>query len=213
MLGTIMVANVYFVIIPGQRRTVDAIRAGRSPDPRDGANGKQRSVHNTYFTLPVLFAMISPHYPMTYAGRHGWLSLVAIMVAGAMIRQFFVLRHKGIVRPALPAGALVLSGAVAVALAPAAPTAGGPPVAFSDVRGIIRARCTACHAATPTQPGFAQPPKGVVLETPEQIVALAGKIHETVVVTRYMPIANLTRITDPERETLARWFAQGASTQ
>jgi uncharacterized membrane protein len=118
MLGTMMVANVFFHIIPGQKRMVAAIRAGREVDPAPGVIGKQRSVHNTYFTLPVLFVMISNHYPMTYSRRYGWVVLVAIMAAGVLIRQFFVLRHKGIAKPALPAIAVALLAGLAVAMAP-----------------------------------------------------------------------------------------------
>ncbi|HTS52990.1 MAG TPA: urate hydroxylase PuuD, partial [Burkholderiales bacterium] len=119
LIGTIMVWNVYFHIIPGQRRMVDAIRAGREPDPRYGIIGKQRSVHNTYFTLPVLFIMISNHFPMTFGHPHAWAVLAAIMLAGALIRQFFVLRHQGKVIWALPAVGAVLLLCVAVSLAPA----------------------------------------------------------------------------------------------
>src|SRR5439155_9075119 len=118
-LGTIMAANVFFQIIPGQKRMVADIRAGRAPDPTPGIIGKQRSVHNTYFTLPVLFVMISNHYPMTYSHPLGWLVLGVIMLAGVLIRQFFVLRHKGRTMWVLPALAVLLLLGVAVALAPA----------------------------------------------------------------------------------------------
>src|SRR5436305_1134132 len=118
MLGTIMVANVFFHILPGQKEMVADIRAGREPDPRPGIIGKQRSVHNTYFTLPVLFTMISNHYPMTYSHPHGWLILCVIMLAGVLIRQFFVLRHRGNVKWTLPAVGIALLAATAVAIAP-----------------------------------------------------------------------------------------------
>ena len=212
MLGTIMVANVFFVIIPGQKQMVAEIRAGREPDPAPGIAGKQRSVHNTYFTLPVLFVMISNHYPMTFGNRYGWLVLAVIMLAGVLIRQFFVLRHKGSVKPALPIAACVLLACVAAAIAP---NVSGPvtdKVAFSKVQDVISRRCVPCHAAQPRQEGFAQPPKGVVLETAEQIAAQAPKINETVA-NRYMPIGNLTQMTDEERALVGAWFAQGAKTQ
>ncbi|HEX6136454.1 MAG TPA: urate hydroxylase PuuD [Casimicrobiaceae bacterium] len=212
MIGTIMVANVFFHIIPGQKRMVADIRAGRAPDPRPGVIGKQRSVHNTYFTLPVLFVMISNHYPMTYSHPHGWLVLGVIMLAGVLIRQFFVLRHRGNVNWALPAGGVVLLAAVAVALAPKPVDTSGGKVAFAKIQGVVKERCLPCHAAQPTQPGFAQPPKGVVLETPEQVRANAAKIAETVG-SKYMPIANLTQMTDDERTLIAAWFAQGAATK
>ena len=188
------------------------IRAGREPDVRPGIIGKQRSVHNTYFTLPVLFVMISNHYPMTYSSRHGWLILGAIMLAGVLIRQFFVLRHRGVVTPVLPAIACVLLAGVAIALAPKAPRSGGGEVAFAMVQQIMNDRCVSCHAAQPKQAGFAQPPKDVKLETAEQIGAFAAKVNETVQ-SKYMPIANLTQMTDEERGLVAAWFAQGAKTK
>ena len=212
IIGTIMVANVFFHIIPGQKRMVADIRAGRDPDPRPGIIGKQRSVHNTYFTLPVLFVMISNHYPMTYSHPQGWLVLGVIMLAGVLIRQFFVLRHSGNVKWALPAAGVALLAGVAVAIAPKIADSGGDRVTFANVQGVLKERCLQCHASQPTQPGFAQPPKGVLLETPEQVAANAPKIAETVG-NKYMPIGNLTQMTDNERALIATWFAQGAATR
>ena len=210
VLGTIMAANVFFAIIPGQKKMVAQIRAGVEPDPEPGRVGKQRSVHNTYFTLPVLFIMISNHYPMTYSHSYGWLILAVIMAAGALIRQFFVLRHRGQTRSLFVVVAVLLLLAVFVVLAPkssSATTAGS--VSFAQVRTVINARCITCHAAQPTFAGFAQPPKGVVLESTEQIMTHAQKINETVA-SRYMPIGNLTQMTDAERESIAAWFRDGA---
>lgn len=212
IIGTIMVANVFFHIIPGQKRVVADIRAGRDPDPRPGIIGKQRSVHNTYFTLPVLFVMISNHYPMTYSHPQGWLVLGVIMLAGVLIRQFFVLRHSGNVKWVLPAAGVALLAGVAVAIAPKIADSGGGRVTFANVQGVLKERCLQCHTAQPTQPGFAQPPKGVLLETPEQVAANAPKIAETVS-NKYMPIGNLTQMTDNERALIATWFAQGAATR
>src|SRR5437867_4844987 len=130
MIGTMMVANVFFHIIPGQKKVVADIRAGREPDPRPGVIGKQRSVHNTYFTLPVLFTMISNHYPMTYSHPQGWLILGVIMLAGVLIRQFFVLRHRGNVKWTLPAVGIALLTAIAVAIAPKGADPSGGKVAF-----------------------------------------------------------------------------------
>ena len=212
MMGTIMVANVFFHIIPGQKRMVAEIRADREPDPRPGVVGKQRSVHNTYFTLPVLFTMISNHYPMTYSHPHGWLILAVVMAAGVLIRQFFVLRHRGQSKAWLPAAGAALLAGVAVAIAPKRDVEAHANVAFSQVRAILDQRCITCHAAQPRQEGFAQPPKGVVLETPEQVAANAAKIAETVG-SRYMPIGNLTQMTDSERAMVTAWVAQGAHTR
>ena len=212
MLGTMMVANVFVHIIPGQRRMVAQIRAGQPVDPRPGQVGKQRSVHNTYFTLPVLFIMISNHYPMTYSHPNGWLVLVVMMLAGVLIRQFFVLRHRGQLKWWLPAAGAALLALLIVLLAPKPVDAGVGKVAFAAVKSVVDQRCVACHAATPTQPGFAQAPKGVVLESAEQIGQHAAKIAETVA-SGYMPLGNLTGITEEERRLIATWHAQGAATR
>ncbi|MBK7471927.1 MAG: urate hydroxylase PuuD [Betaproteobacteria bacterium] len=211
IMGTIMVANVAHHIIPGQRRMVADIRAGRAPDPQPGIIGKQRSVHNTYFTLPVLFIMISGHYPMTYSHPLGWLVLGVLMAAGVLIRQYFVLRHKGAARPWLLAVAVLLLAGLIVWLAPSPSAGKGAAADFGSVRAVLERRCVNCHAEHPRYEGFAQPPKGVMLETPEQIAQHAAKIAETVG-NRYMPIGNLTQMTDGERAIVAQWFAAGAKT-
>jgi len=212
ILGTIMAANVAHHIIPGQRRVVAAIRAGLSPDSRPGIIGKQRSVHNTYFTLPVLFTMISNHYPMTYSHPHGWAVLALIMAAGVLIRQYFVLRHRHAAHPAYLVIAVGLLAAVIVWLAPARLPSGGATADYKAVRAVFDRRCIACHAVEPSQPGFAQPPKGVILQTAEQVGQHAAKVAETVG-NRYMPIGNLTQMTDEERALIGRWYAGGAPTK
>jgi len=209
VLGTIMAANVFIHIIPGQKRMVAQIRAGQPVDPRPGQIGKQRSVHNTYFTLPVLFTMISNHYPMTYSHANGWLVLLVMMAAGVLIRQFFVLRHRGQVKWWLPASGVALLALLMVLMAPEKVDAGGDKVAFAQVKQVMDQRCVACHAAQPTYEGFIQPPKGVLLQTPEEIGQHAAKIAETVA-SGYMPLGNLTHITDEERRLIATWHAQGA---
>lgn len=212
MIGTIMAANVFFVIIPGQRRMVEAIRAGRAPDPHAGALGKIRSVHNTYLTLPVLFTMISSHYPMTYGGREGWIVLAMLALAGVLVRRAFILshaRHGGRVALALPAAALVLIAAAAVVTAPRAQRAAAAPP-FARVQRIVSQRCAECHAEHPTQPGFAAAPAGVLLDTPSRIVANAQRIRQQAVATRAMPLGNITRMTDDERAALGAWVAAGA---
>ena len=209
MLGTIMVANVFFVIMPGQRAMVAATEAGEQPDPSHGTRAKQRSVHNTYFTLPVLFVMISNHYSMLWGHEYNWLLLIAMSVAGALIRVHFVKAHFGRPTP-VPAGvaALLIVGVmVAIVPRPAAPldaTIAG--VTLDEAHAIVEARCSACHASVPSRAGFTAPPAGVVLETPEQTLAQAALIHQQAVATRAMPIGNLTGMTDAERDTLDRWF-------
>jgi uncharacterized membrane protein len=212
MIGTIMVANVAMVIIPGQRRMVKALQAGAAPNPLDGLRGKQRSVHNNYLTLPVLFIMISNHFAMLTNARHLWAVLGAIALAGVLIRQFFNLRHKGKTDWRWPLAGSAILVAVAVLLAPArpvaAPTAQAPQ--FAQVERIVVERCAGCHADKPTYAGFATAPAGVLLQTPQQIRAQAQKIWQQAVQTRAMPIGNLTQITDEERAVLDAWFAAGA---
>jgi uncharacterized membrane protein len=195
---------------------VAAIGAGRLPDPLAGLRGKQRSVHNNYLTLPVLFLMISHHYPMTYGHKHGWAVLAVIVAAGVLVRHFFTLRHKGRVVLWLPVGAAALLAGVAVAIRPA-PVGLGAAVAaaeipFDQVRAIVNERCLACHAARPTQDGIAQPPAGIILETPQQIRRHATRIYEVAVAKQVMPAGNLTRMTLDERAALGAWYAAGAST-
>jgi uncharacterized membrane protein len=208
MMGTIMAANVFFHIIPGQKRVVAQMRAGETPDTEPGIIGKQRSVHNTYFTLPVLFIMISNHYPMTYSHQHGWLVLMFIMTAGVLIRQYFVLRHSHRASPALPAIAVILLLAMIWYLSPEAiENDGADQVSEAQISEIIAARCVACHASQPTQAGFVEAPLGIVLETPALILANADRVAFTVQ-SKYMPIGNLTGMTDQERTSVARWYTQ-----
>ena len=208
MMGTIMAWNVFFVIMPSQRKLVEAKEKGVAPDPVYGLRGKQRSVHNNYFTLPVLFVMISNHYPLTFGHRHAWLVLVAIMLIAAFVRHFFNLRHVGRTVWAIPAAAVVATLALAVAIAPEKPKAAA--WTFADVERIVAVRCATCHAGKPTQQGFNDPPKGFVLDSSAAIVAGAAKIHEQAVASRVMPIGNLTGMTDAERATLGAWIAAGA---
>ncbi|HEX5344893.1 MAG TPA: urate hydroxylase PuuD [Duganella sp.] len=214
LIGTIMVGNVLMLIIPGQRKMVEAMSAGRMPDPVHGQKAKQRSVHNNYFTLPVLFIMISNHYAMTYRNDHAWLVLAFIMAAGVFIRHFFNLRHKGRVEWRYPAIGVALLAAVAVAIAPPKPApvaaAADPAAEFAKVKAVIDARCLACHAAHPTQPGFAAAPLGVAFDTADQVRQNAEKIYKQVVQTKAMPLANLTNMTDAERAQIAAWYESGA---
>ena len=206
MIGTIMVANVFFQIIPGQKKLVAEIRAGVDPDPTPGIVGKQRSVHNTYLTLPVLFIMISNHYPMTYSHEYGWLVLGFIMLAGVLIRQFFVLRHSGQVKWALPVLGVVLLLSMVWYLRPA-PVDATSAISDQQVRQVINTRCVACHAVKPTQAGFIAPPLGLVLENIDQVKQNAERVALTVQ-SKYMPIGNLTGMTEEERALIAGWYAQ-----
>lgn len=210
MLGTIMVGNVFFVIIPGQKDLVRAKEQGRTPDPVHGIRGKQRSVHNTYFTLPVLFVMISNHYAMTYAHKYNWIILIAITLIGALVRVYFVARHKGKASLLPIFVALALLAAMVTLLAPrqsdevsAGLTGNTDKV---TVQKIVTQRCSSCHASEPSQAGFTAPPKGIVLETEEDLTRHAVAIYQQTVVTKAMPIGNLTGITAEERATIDVWY-------
>ena len=212
MLGTIMVGNVFFVIIPGQKDLVRAKEEGREPDSIHGIRGKQRSVHNTYFTLPVLFVMISNHYAMTYGHHYNWLILIAITLIGALIRIYYVARHKGRASLAPVIAAAVVLAALITLVAPrqsvSLSAVSDDSIDIATVQKIVVERCTACHATVPSQPGFQAPPQGIVFETVEDITRQSMVIHQQTVVTKAMPIGNLTGITDAERATIDIWFRQ-----
>jgi len=212
MLGTMMAGNVFLVIIPAQWELVRAKQAGREPDPAPGVRAKQRSVHNNYLTLPVVFAMLSNHFPSSYGHSYSWLILVALMVTGAWIRHFFNLRHAGRTVWAIPITAALAIAAVAVAIRPtggggAAATAGVAP--FSRVQAIVQERCVPCHSAHPTKVSAA--PKGIVFDTPAQIAAQAALIESVAVTTQTMPIGNATGMTQAERDLLGAWIRHGAT--
>jgi len=218
MIATIMSGNVLIWIIPGQRKVVAALKAGQPVDPIHGKRGKQRSVHNTYFTLPVLFAMLSNHYSMTYAHKQNWLVLILIMLAGVLIRQFFILKHKGKINVAWPAAGVALLDVVAVMIAPqprpqVASNAAGDAanaVSFAKVQEIVNARCVQCHAEAPKMMPTAA--KGIKLDTVDEIKAHAQLIYQQAVQQKAMPLGNVTQITEDERALLGQWFEGGAKT-
>ena len=210
VLGTIMVANVAMVIIPGQKRMVAAVELGKPIDPEDGIRGKQRSVHNTYFTLPVLFTMTSNHYAVVYSHPWNWLLLIGITLAGALIRVYFVARHKGAASPLPLVVAAAILTAVVFAAAPRAPVvaAAAGSVDIEALRSVMQARCTSCHAAEPEHPAFPAAPGGVLLDSDAEILRNAERVHQQTVVSRAMPIGNLTGITEEERALVDRWYRQ-----
>ncbi len=224
-LGTLMVANVLVVIIPGQRELVRAKQQGREPDSAPGLRGKQRSVHNTYFTLPVVFVMISNHYAMTYGARYNWLVLLAMSFAGASIRAAFVARHKpteaGRAAIAAPAifGVLALAAlmfALAPALRPvpsldsaAASSAGAIPTDRAQVQQIFDHRCVPCHSTNPTEPGFSAAPNGIILENIDEVLAHLPQVEQQLA-AHAMPLGNLTGMTEQERSAVLMWIGHGA---
>ncbi len=215
LIGTMMVANVFLVIIPNQRKVVDDLIAGRSPDAELGRIAKQRSLHNNYLTLPVLFVMIGTHYPLAFASRWNWLILAIVLVMGAVIRHFFNQQHKGEASPwwtwAVAVAGMFLI--VWLSVPPAEPSdeaAAGSEIELAEVENIILSRCSMCHAAEPLWDGIVVAPKGVVLETQEQIRLQARAIALQAVHTHAMPPGNITEIPDEERRVLAAWIAAGA---
>ena len=212
MLATAMSANVFFWIIPGQKKVIAQMKAGLPVEAIHGQRAKQRSVHNTYFTLPVLVAMLSNHYGWLYAGEHNWLVLVLLMLAGALIRHSFVVRHKALAQGRrVPweyavGGTIVLVG-LAVALAPAprpapVPAATLPPVTTAQVLAVMEARCALCHNAAVQQ-------KNVALHTPALLRQHGQAVYQQTVVLRLMPMNNATGITEDERDLVRRWFEGG----
>ncbi len=211
MIATAMSANVFFWIIPGQRTVIAQMKAGQPVQAIHGQRAKQRSVHNTYFTLPVLIAMLSNHYGWLYQGAHNWAVLVLLMLAGALIRHSFVVRHKALAQGQRVAweyaggGAALLIGlAIWLAPAPQPKAAANAPVpTLSAVQAVIEQRCVLCHNAQVQQ-------KNVALHTPELIQQHAQALYQQVVVLKLMPMNNATQITDAERATIQRWFEGGA---
>ncbi len=213
MLATSMSANVFVWIIPGQRKVVAQLKAGQPVDPIYGWRAKQRSVHNTYFTLPVLIAMMSNHYGWLYQGPNNWLVLVLLMLAGALIRHSFVARHKALVQgKRVPwehalVGVITIVG-LAIWLAPAPPSAAAQvatarPATFAEVKSVIDQRCHLCHNAQ-------VPSKNISFQTPELIASHAQQIYQQAVVLKLMPMNNATQITDDERALIKHWFEAGA---
>ena len=218
MIATAMSANVFFWIIPGQRKVVAAMTSGASFDPAElaihGKRGKQRSVHNTYFTLPVIFAMLSNHYSFLYTHANNWLVLILMMLAGALIRQFFVQRHgwrhgrAANPWPYAAVGTVVILGVIVwMTPAPAPKAAAGAaatPVSYAQVQPILAQRCYTCH-------GEQVQMKNIRLDTPDLLRPQAQAVYQQVVVTRQMPMNNATGITEDERQLIKRWFEGGAA--
>ncbi len=209
MLGTIMAANVFFVIIPAHWELIRAKEAGREPDPRWNIRGKTRSVHNNYLTLPVVFAMLSNHFSFTYGSRHAWIVLVAIMALSAWLRHWFNLRHVGRNAWWIPVSAAIGMAVVFLALRPSAPPAvgAGPVPTDAQALAIVANRCAACHSMHPTEPGYDSPPAGIVLETLADLRRTASDVRAQAVDSHAMPLANATGMTQAERDALGRWLS------
>jgi uncharacterized membrane protein len=214
IIGTVMVANVLLVIIPNQRKVVADLIAGRTPDPALGAAAKQRSLHNNYMTLPVLFIMISQHYPMTYGAERPWVVLALLGLTGVAVRHVFNLRGRGKATgpTIILATALALASVTYVTLEKGRRAESGPaqPVAYAEIQPILATRCAACHSPRPTNRAFASPPMGLVLDSYEHASAAAARIKARAVDTETMPLGNTTHMTQAERQELGTWIAAGA---
>lgn len=212
LIGTIMAANVAMNIIPNQKIAVAQMIAGQAPDPSFGKMAKQRSLHNNYLTLPVLFAMISNHYPVTYGHPYGWVILAVVMVIGGLVRHFFNLKNqgRGIRYEFLVVAFLLTVGLVFFTHWDPRRVVLSEGVTFAQAQAVIAARCTACHAARPTFDGITEAPKGVMLESPAQIRRFASLISQQAVRTEAMPPGNVTEMTMEERQVLGAWIAAGA---
>lgn len=214
MMGTVMAANVFFVIIPNQRKVVADLVAGRRPDSALGAAGKRRSLHNNYMTLPVLFIMISHHYPMTYGAGRPWLVLALVGLTGVAVRHIFNLRHRAAdIRAAIAAAIVLAYLTVAYVSIEKDGRAGTPAtdakVADADIEPILRTHCAACHSVHPSNPAFSSPPLGIVLDSAEAARAYAPRIRRAAVESETMPLGNPTGMTASERTKLGAWVDQG----
>jgi uncharacterized membrane protein len=212
MLGTIMAANVFFVIIPVHWELVRAKEAGREPDPAANRRGKQRSVHNNYLTLPVLFSMLAGHFPFTYGHAHSWAILVCLMVIGAWIRHYFNLRHAGRTLWWIPLTAAAGIAAIAVWIRPSSAPASTSPTAvtFAQVEPILAQRCAFCHSLHPKSSQYPAAPLGIRFDTPGEIKAQIDQIKAVAVDSTVMPLGNVTHMTQQERTLLGQWIAAGA---
>src|SRR5215469_18088889 len=215
LIGTIMVANVFVVIIPYQKKSVAALLAGQTPDPKWNKTGKQRSVHNNYLTLPVVFLMISNHYPLVFATRYNWVIVAIVLAIGPVIRHFFNSRHEGKGSPWWTWGVAAAGMAAIAWLSAAGPraTAVGalpPTPKFAEVSDIVMSRCAMCHAAEPVWATIPAAPQGVLLDSDEHIRLHAPLIGSVAVRSNAMPPGNITEMTGAERLKLAAWLAAGA---
>ncbi|MFO0619353.1 MAG: urate hydroxylase PuuD [Polyangiaceae bacterium] len=215
LLGTLMTGNVWFVILPSQRELIAATKEGREQDPKIGYQAKERSIHNNYMTFPLLFIMLSGHFPSTFTHQKGWLILLILALGSAGIRHLMNVRFT---QPMwlLPAISLfvITAGMTWIIIGDKDLFNDGPkrttPVAFGEVADIVHNRCTRCHSENPSDPVYKSAPNGVMFDTPDQIMRRAADIKQRAVTMKNMPLANVTKITDEERAALGAWVDQGA---
>ena len=215
LMGTLMTGNVWMIIIPSQRELVAATREGREQDRALSLRAKQRSIHNNYLTFPLLFIMISAHFPNTWGSEQRWAVLIVLLVGGALTRHLMNVRFwfRPWFKLIVPTVALTIVGVFLLTARRRVAGAEGAKVTFSSVRDIVTRRCQSCHSVTPTEKMFPAAPAGVMFDTPEQIRAMSARIRERTVVLKTMPFLNRTEMTDEERQVVGRWIDQGATTQ
>lgn len=213
MIGSIMVANVFFVIIPSQKSMVNAAKKGELPDPTKARKALFRSIHNNYFTLPVLFVMVSNHFPSTFGNNYQWIVLAAISIGSAGIKHWLNLREQGKLSIWIMPASVILLLAIAYVTAPQPSNAKCREVSFAEVNTIIQQRCISCHSSQPTDEVYTAPPNGVKYDTPQEIVFKKDLIMQRVVLTKTMPQNNKTNMTPEERDIIRCWLEQGASTK
>ena len=216
VIGTTMAANVFFRIIPAQKYMIAATKAGQPVDTTLGLRAKGRSIHNNYLTLPVLFTMLSNHFPTTYGNGRPWLVMGCLFVFGAGLK--YVMNFRARSHPVVIGGLVTaLAGFMFLTAPRAAPLPGletyanAKSVSFATVNSILQTRCVNCHAAKPTSSMFAAAPQGLMLETPDQIAAHADRVYLLSVATKTMPLGNITGISQAERDVIGAWVAQGAN--
>ncbi len=215
VMGTCMTGNVWMTIVPSQHELVNATTEGREQDKTLSIKAKQRSIHNNYMTFPLLFIMVSNHFPAITGAKLGWAALFVVMTTGALVRHFMNVRFVYASWFPVTCGVVIagLLGTYVLTARKEDPNAaGGPKIAFSEARSIVEARCTQCHSEHPTDDMFKVAPNGVMLDTPERMKIMAQRMRERACNLKTMPLANKTNMTDPEREILGRWVAQGANT-
>ena len=215
VIGTIMVGNVFFTIIPSQKALVRAAKTGQPLDATLGKKAGQRSLHNNYFTLPVVFIMISNHFPSTFGHSGNWIILMVIVVASMGIKHYWNLLDRGQSKPLVLAMSVLALVMLSFVISPAFEDTmdAAIPATFDEANAVIQRRCVQCHSASPTDDQWTAAPNGVMYDTPEQIKAMADKIMTRAVRTKTMPQGNKTGMTDEERTILKRWILQGAKTQ
>lgn len=212
MIGGLMVANVFFVIIPAQKAMVKAAKEQKPLNPLLGKNALARSIHNNYFTLPVLFVMVSNHFPSTFGYQYPWITLMIISLGAAGIKHYLNLREKKEQSFwVFPLSVLILLSAAFISAPSKNPNACKEGVSFTEVNTIIQNRCTPCHSSSPTDDFYKSAPNGVMYDTPEQILLKKDLIMQRVVITKTMPQNNKTNITEQERNVIRCWIEQGAS--